>query len=83
MNRDPLVSRGKANSVRIKGCDQFDESMHVLRCPKTGIGTRDAPRAFAVKLRKVIMDMKGKQIADYDVKTYELQRTGNIDPKNF
>ena len=49
---------------RIKGLEDFDESIHVLRCPKPGIGTRDAPRAFAVKLRNVIMDMKGKQIAD-------------------
>ena len=71
------------NPARIKGCDEFDESIHVLRCPKPGIGTRDAPRAFALKLRKVIMDMKGKQIVDHDVRTYELQKTGNIDPKNF
>ena len=36
----------------IKGFEHFDESIHCLQCIKPGTGTKDAPRAFSLKLRK-------------------------------
>jgi hypothetical protein len=45
---------GSAQILRkIKGFENFDEAIHVLRCPKPGTGTKDAPRAFSLKLRRV------------------------------
>ena len=33
------------------GYEDFDEAIHCLRCVKPGTGTKDAPRAFSLKLR--------------------------------
>ena len=35
----------------IPGWEKFDESKHCLKCTKPGTGTKDAPRAFSLKLR--------------------------------
>ena len=42
---------------RFKGFEDFDEAIHVLRCPKPGTGTKDAPRAFSLKLRRTTKGM--------------------------
>ena len=38
---------------QIPGYETFDERHEVLRCTKPGTGTKDAPRAFSLKLRSV------------------------------
>ena len=45
---------GSAALLRtLPGFAGFDESRHCLRCLKPGTGTKDAPRAFSLKLRNV------------------------------
>ena len=45
---------GSAKILRqIPGFEDFDENKEVLRCTKPGTGTKDAPRAFSLKLRSV------------------------------
>ena len=44
---------GSAELLRtIPGFEHFDETKHCLQCIKPGTGTKDAPRAFSLKLRK-------------------------------
>ena len=38
---------------RFKGFEDFDESIHCLKCVKPGTGTKDAPRAFSLKSSKI------------------------------
>ena len=43
---------GSATILRtVKGFETFDESIRCLQCIKPGTGTKDAPRAFSMKLR--------------------------------
>eukprot|EP00959_Pyramimonas_sp_CCMP1952_P337207 7061536-Pyramimonas_sp.AAC.1 len=43
---------GSAQVLRaLPGFSFYDESRHCLRCLKAGTGTKDAPRAFSLKLR--------------------------------
>eukprot|EP00959_Pyramimonas_sp_CCMP1952_P345347 7232152-Pyramimonas_sp.AAC.1 len=43
---------GSATALRtLPGLEHYDESKHCLRCFKPGTGTKDAPRAFSLKLR--------------------------------
>ena len=43
---------GSAQVLRtLPGFSSYDESRHCLRCLKPGTGTKDAPRAFSLKLR--------------------------------
>jgi len=37
---------------KFPGYENYDESIHCLQCIKPGTGTKDAPRAFSLKLRK-------------------------------
>ena len=41
---------------RVKGFENFDPTKEVLHCDKPGTGLVDAPRAFAIKLRKITRD---------------------------
>eukprot|EP00959_Pyramimonas_sp_CCMP1952_P297909 6231807-Pyramimonas_sp.AAC.1 len=44
---------GSAIAVRtLPGFEQHDESKHCPQCLKLGTGTKDAPRAFSLKLRR-------------------------------
>jgi hypothetical protein len=36
---------------RFPGFEDYDETIHCLQCEKPGTGTKDAPRAFSMKLR--------------------------------
>ena len=49
----------------LPGFSQYDESKHCLQCLKPGTGTKDAPRAFSLKLRKVTRGL-GLQGTSYD-----------------
>ena len=42
---------------KIKGFEHFDESIHCLRSIKPGTGTKDAPRAFSLKLKRTTSKM--------------------------
>ncbi len=45
---------GSAEHLRkFRGFEHFDESIHCLECIKPGTGTKDAPRAFSLKLRQL------------------------------
>ena len=45
---------GSATVLRtLPGFAHYDESKHCLRCLKPGTGTKDAPRAFSLKLRHI------------------------------
>jgi len=45
---------GSADHLRkFRGFEHFDESIHCLECIKPGTGTKDAPRAFSLKLRQL------------------------------
>ena len=45
---------GSAQLLRkFPGFEDFDESKHCLQCIKPGTGTKDAPRAFSLKLRHI------------------------------
>ena len=44
---------GSATLLRqLPGFEGFDETVHCLQCVKPGTGTKDAPRAFSLKLKK-------------------------------
>eukprot|EP00959_Pyramimonas_sp_CCMP1952_P227669 4760283-Pyramimonas_sp.AAC.1 len=44
---------GSATVLRtFPGFERYDESKHCLQCLKPGTGTKDAPRAFSLKLRR-------------------------------
>ena len=44
---------GSAAVLRtLPGFEDYDESKHCLRCLKSGTGTKDAPRAFSLKLKR-------------------------------
>ena len=44
---------GSATQLRkFPGFEDYDETIHCLQCIKPGTGTKDAPRAFSLKLRK-------------------------------
>eukprot|EP00959_Pyramimonas_sp_CCMP1952_P143685 3008210-Pyramimonas_sp.AAC.1 len=44
---------GSATVLRaLPGFENYDESEHCLQCLKPGTGTKDAPRAFSLKLRR-------------------------------
>eukprot|EP00959_Pyramimonas_sp_CCMP1952_P046991 981064-Pyramimonas_sp.AAC.1 len=47
-----ILPPGSAQVLRtLPGLASYDESRHCLRCLKPGTGTKDAPRAFFLKLR--------------------------------
>eukprot|EP00959_Pyramimonas_sp_CCMP1952_P394975 8275418-Pyramimonas_sp.AAC.1 len=44
---------GSATLLRsLPGFEHYDESKHCLQCLMPGTGTKDAPRAFPLKLRR-------------------------------
>jgi len=48
------LPKGAAEMLRmLPGFEHFDESIHVCGCTKPGTGTKDAPRAFSMKLASV------------------------------
>ena len=53
------LPRGMAEILRtIKGFEQYDERIHCLQCDKPGTGSKDAPRAFSMKLATVTRSAK-------------------------
>eukprot|EP00959_Pyramimonas_sp_CCMP1952_P124137 2595722-Pyramimonas_sp.AAC.1 len=49
----PLPPGGSATVLRtLPGFEHYDESKHCLQCLDPGTGTKDAPRAFSLKLRR-------------------------------
>ena len=50
---------------KFPGFEDFDETRHCLRCIKPGTGTKDAPRAFSLKLRE-ITKLHGMYSTAYD-----------------
>ena len=58
---------GSAALLRqIPGFEHFDETKHCLQCTKPGTGTKDAPRAFSMKLRKTTRAI-GLQSTSFDL----------------
>jgi hypothetical protein len=54
------LPKGMAAMLRlIPGYEKYDESIHCLECDKPGTGSKDAPRAFSVKLATVT---RGKSV---------------------
>ena len=49
----------------LPGFASYDESKHCLQCLKPGTGTKDAPRAFSLKLRTVTRSL-GLKPTSYD-----------------
>ena len=48
------LPKGMAPLIRqIPGYESYDESIHCLECDKPGTGSKDAPRAFSIKLATV------------------------------
>eukprot|EP00959_Pyramimonas_sp_CCMP1952_P233689 4883929-Pyramimonas_sp.AAC.1 len=48
-----ILPPGSATVLRsLPGFENYDESKHCLQCLKPGTGTKDAPRAFSLKLRR-------------------------------
>ena len=57
---------GSATFLRkFPGFEDFDETIHCLQCIKPGTGTKDAPRAFSLKLRKTTQQI-GLKSTSYD-----------------
>ena len=60
------IPKGTAKHLRcVPGYEQFDENKHVLACLKPGTGCRDAPRAFSLRLMKLLRQF-GMQSTLYD-----------------
>eukprot|EP00959_Pyramimonas_sp_CCMP1952_P415825 8712330-Pyramimonas_sp.AAC.1 len=48
-----ILPPGSATALRtLPGFEHYDESKHCLQCLKPGTGTKDAPRAVSLKLRR-------------------------------
>ena len=48
------LTRGMAEMLKlIPGYESYDERIHCLKCDKPGTGSKDAPRAFSIKLSAV------------------------------
>jgi hypothetical protein len=48
------LPKGMAEIIRtLPGYEDYDERIHCLQCDKPGTGSKDAPRAFSVKLASV------------------------------
>ena len=52
-----------AHLRKFPGFENYDESIHCLQCVKPGTGTKDAPRAFSLKLRKTTQNIGLKPTA--------------------
>ena len=67
---------GSANALRkFPGFEDYDESVHCLQCIKPGTGTKDAPRAFSLKLRKITQST-GLRSTTFDPE-YEIKKDLN------
>jgi len=50
---------GSASLLRkFPGFETYDETIHCLQCIKPGTGTKDAPRAFSLKLRQATQSLR-------------------------
>jgi len=70
----------------IKGFEHFDESKHCLRNTKPGTGTKDAPRAFSLKLRRTTTGKLGLKSTSYDPEfeiTTSLRTAKHVDDINM
>ena len=65
--------------------DDFDEAIHCLRCVKPGTGTKDAPRAFSLKLRKTTTNsgLKGTSFEPEFEVCDNLRTAKHVDDKNL
>ena len=57
---------------KFPGFEDFDETIHCLQCVKPGTGTKDAPRAFSLKLRKTTQNI-GLRPTSFDPE-FEIKR---------
>jgi hypothetical protein len=61
-----VLPPGSATLLRqFPGFEDFDETIHCLQCIKPGTGTKDAPRAFSLKLRKTTKQV-GRRSTSFD-----------------
>ena len=63
--RDVYFTLPPGSAAQFKGYEDYDESLHCLWCVKPGTGTKDAPRAFSLKLKRVTVN-KGLKPTSYD-----------------
>ena len=77
---------GSATVLRqFPGFQDYDESKHCLQCIKPGTGTKDAPRAFSMKLNQVTK-RHGLQSTSYDPElefTKTLRTAKHVDDINM
>jgi len=76
---------GSATILRqFPGFEDFDESIHCLQCTKPGTGTKDAPRAFSMKLKKTTVNFGLKPTSfdpEFEIKE-DLQTAKHVDDVN-
>jgi hypothetical protein len=67
------------------GYEDYDETIHCLQCIKPGTGTKDAPRAFSLKLRKTTRRLGLKSTSyDQEFEVMEnLQTAKHVDDVNM
>ena len=63
---------------RFPGYEKFDRRLHVLRNKKPGTGTKDAPRCFAIKLRRATHDEFGAKSTTHDPQLIVKHETGAL-----
>ena len=77
---------GSAHILRsFPGFEDYDEAKHCLQSEKPGTGTKDAPRAFSLKLRQTTRNM-GLQPTSYDEEfeiAENLRTTKHVDDVNM
>jgi len=77
---------GSATYLRqFPGFEDFDETKHCLQCVKPGTGTKDAPRAFSLKLNKITKQIGLRSLTfdpEYEVKK-DLQTAKHVDDVNM
>ena len=78
---------GSATFLRkFPGFEDFDETTHCLQCVKPGTGTKDAPRAFSLKLRQTTQKIIGLRPTSYDPEfeiKKDLQTAKHVDDVNM
>merc|ERR1712086_862475 len=70
---------------KFPGFANFDESIHCLQCIKPGTGTKDAPRAFSLKLRRTTKCIGLKSMsydAEFEIKK-DLLTAKHVDDINM
>ena len=55
-----LIYFDEDDEFKKQNVENFDSRYECLKCDKPGTGTKDAPRAFSLKLKKVILMKQSK-----------------------